>query len=56
MKHYRINKLAAPGGAIVKRKDILANDAKQAVEIAARDPDCPICEVWHAGEKIGGAD
>ena len=31
MRHYRVNKLAKPGGAVVKRKDILANDDRQAV-------------------------
>jgi hypothetical protein len=26
MKHYRVNKLGKPGGDVIKRKDILAND------------------------------
>ena len=56
MKHYRVNKLDAPGGEIVKRKDVLANDDKQAMATAAADDDCPICDVWHAGEKIGSID
>lgn len=56
MKHYRVNKLAKRGGAIVKRKDMLANGDRQAVEAAAEDEDCPICEVWHAGKKIGSID
>jgi hypothetical protein len=53
MKHYRVNKLATPGGEIVKKKDILANNDRQAVEAAKKDDDCPICDVWHAGEKVG---
>ena len=53
VKHYRVNKLAKPGGAIVKKKDILANSHGQAIEAARQDDDCPICEVLHAGEPIG---
>ncbi len=53
MRHYRVNKLAKAGGAIVKRKDILANDDRQAVARARDDEDCPICEVWRDGEKVG---
>jgi hypothetical protein len=53
MKHYRVNKLARPHGAVVKRKDILASDDKQAVARAEADEDCPICDVWHAGQKVG---
>jgi hypothetical protein len=56
MRHYRINKLAEPGGPVVKRRDVLANGDRQAVETAAADPDCPVCEVWHAGEKIGSIE
>ena len=53
MKHYRINKLAKPGGMVVKSKDILAQDDYQAVERARHDEDCPVCEVLHSGEPIG---
>ena len=53
MKHYRDNKVARPNGAVVKTKDILATDHKQAVAVARDDDDCPVCEVWHAGQKIG---
>jgi hypothetical protein len=53
MRHYRVNKLAKPGGIVVKRKDILANDDRQAVARAASDDDCPTCDVWRDGEKIG---
>lgn len=53
MRHYRVNKLARAGGAIVKRKDILANNDCQAVARAEADEDCPVCDVWRDGEKIG---
>jgi hypothetical protein len=53
MKHYRVNKLDEPGGTVVKRKDILAADDKQALARADADKDCPVCDVWHAGEKVG---
>lgn len=53
MKHYRVNKVAKPNGAVVKSKDILASDHKAAVTSARDDQDCPICEVWHGGQKVG---
>ncbi|HYJ29034.1 MAG TPA: hypothetical protein VEW25_01675 [Allosphingosinicella sp.] len=53
MKHYRVNKLARRDGPVVKTRDILAANHKQAVETAREDPDCPVCDVWHAGEKVG---
>jgi hypothetical protein len=53
MKHYRINKLAARGGRIVKRKDILAQNDRQAMNRAESDEDCPVCDVLQAGDKIG---
>lgn len=53
MRHYRVNKLAKVGGEVVKRKDILANDDRQAVARVQADDDCPICDVWRDGEKIG---
>ena len=53
MKHYRVNKLAKPQGAVVKTKDILADSDKQAVAATRADPDCPVCDVWHAGKKVG---
>ena len=56
MKHYRVNKLAKPGGAVVRKKDILANDDRQAMKTAAADADCPVCDVWRAGEKVGSID
>jgi len=53
MKHYRVNKVAKPNGTVLKRKDLLANDDKQALRAAAEDADCPTCEVFQAGEKVG---
>ena len=53
MKHYRINKVAAPGGRPLKTKDILAADDSQAVARAEDDEDCPVCEVYRAGKKVG---
>ncbi len=53
MKHYRVNKLSRPGGTIVKKKDIVANDDRQAIATAAADEDCPVCEVLSAGERVG---
>ena len=53
MRHYRVNKLARVGGEIVKRKDILAGDDRQAVARAESDEDCPVCDVWRDGRKVG---
>ena len=53
MRHYRVNKLAKAGGVVVKRKDILAGNDREAVARAAADEDCPICDVLRDGRKIG---
>ena len=53
MKHYRVNKVAKPNGAVVKSKDILATSDSAAIARAEGDDDCPVCEVWHAGQKVG---
>lgn len=53
MKLYRVNKLAKPGGVIIKKKDILATSDKHAVDQAADSADCPICDVLRDGEKVG---
>ncbi|MDB5669015.1 MAG: hypothetical protein JWL74_1965 [Alphaproteobacteria bacterium] len=53
MKHYRVNKLTKPGGAVVKKKDILAAGDKEAIATVEADPDCPVCDVLHAGTRIG---
>jgi hypothetical protein len=53
MRHYRVNKLASAGGEVVKRKDILAKDDREAVARVENDSDCPICDVWRDGQKVG---
>jgi hypothetical protein len=53
MKHYRVNKLASPGGPVIKKKDILASSDAQAVRHAADSDDCPICDVLRDGNKVG---
>ena len=53
MKLYRVNKLTKPGGIVVKKKDILAASDAQAVEHAAESPDCPVCDVFRDGQKVG---
>jgi hypothetical protein len=53
MRHYRVNKLARAGGEVVKRKDILADDDRQAVARARNDDDCPVCDVWRDGQRVG---
>jgi hypothetical protein len=45
--------MARPDGAIVMTKDVLAISDKQAVDIARNEEDCPVCDVWRAGKKIG---
>ena len=53
MKLYRINKLAKPGGMVVKKKHILATNDHQAVKQAEASDDCPICDVLRDGESVG---
>ena len=53
MKHYRVNKLAKPGGTIIDKKDILAASDAQAIQSAADSEDCPICDVLRDGKKVG---
>jgi hypothetical protein len=53
MKHYPINKLAKPNGAVIKKKDILAESDAQAVRHAADSDDCPICDVLRDGKTVG---
>ena len=52
MKHYRINKVAKPGGVVLKKKDLLAKSDKEAVKAAADSSDCPVCDVLRDGEHI----
>jgi hypothetical protein len=53
MKHYRVNKVTKPGGIVVKSRDILASTDSEAVKAAADHEDCPVCELWQAGKKVG---
>jgi hypothetical protein len=53
MKLYRVDKLAKPGGVVIKRKHILAASDGQAVRQAESSPDCPICDVLRDGQKVG---
>jgi hypothetical protein len=48
--------LETAAGGIVKGKDIEANDDREALQEAAEDEDCPICEVWQGTNKIGMID
>jgi hypothetical protein len=51
--HYRVYKLRAEKGRIVKGKDVEASDDVRAMARAIADPDCPVCEVWRGSEKVG---
>ncbi len=53
MKLYRINKVAAPGGPVLKKKDVLANSDKEALKRAEERPHCPVCEVLRNEQTIG---
>jgi hypothetical protein len=53
MRHYRINKLTKPGGAVIKKKDVLAASDAEAVQGAAESDDCPVCDVLRDGQKVG---
>jgi hypothetical protein len=53
MKLYRVDKLAKRGGAVIKKKHILASSDREAVEQAEDSTDCPICDVLRDGERVG---
>ena len=53
MKHYRVNKVVKPNGPVIKARDTLAASDREAIEYAKAHPDCPICEVWREGKKVG---
>lgn len=53
MKLYRIDKVAKPGGPVLKKKDVLAASDKEALRRARESDDCPVCEVLHEGRPIG---
>jgi len=50
---YRINKVTEPGGAVLKKKDVLAASDKEAMARAEDSPDCPTCEVLRDGQPVG---
>ena len=53
MKLYRINKVAKPGGIIIKKKHVLASSDSEAVKRAAESPECPVCDVLRDGQYVG---
>lgn len=53
MRLYRINKVASPGGSVLKKKDVLARSDREALDRAKDSPDCPVCEVLRDGQTIG---
>ena len=53
MKLYRVDKLAKPGGVVVKKKHILASSDRQAIKQAEASPDCPVCDVTRDGQTVG---
>jgi hypothetical protein len=48
-----VDKLAKPGGVVVKKKHILAASDAEAVKRAEQSDDCPICEVQRDGQTVG---
>lgn len=53
VKLYRVNKLAKPGGVVVKKKHILADNDSHAVKQAEDSDDCPVCDVLRDGKTVG---
>ena len=53
MKHYRINKLNGPDGSVIKKKDTLAANDREAVAQAIASGDCPVCDVLREGQVVG---
>ena len=53
MKLYRVDKLAKPNGAVIKKKHILAKSDREAVRQAQDSPDCPTCDVLRDGQTVG---
>lgn len=41
------------GGAVVKKKDVLARSDGEAMDTARDSADCPICEVFRDGKPVG---
>ena len=50
---YRINKVEKPGGAPLKKRDVLAKNDAEAIQRAVESEDCPVCDVLRDGEVIG---
>ena len=53
MKLYRINKVVKPGGAVLKKRDVLAASDAEALRSAEENADCPVCDVLRDGHPIG---
>jgi hypothetical protein len=53
MKLYRIDKLTKPGGDVVKKRHVLAENDRKAEEDARDSDDCPVCDVLRDGKKVG---
>jgi len=53
MKLYRIDKLAKRGGAVVKKKHVLAPSDRHAVKLAEESDECPVCDVLRDGHVVG---
>jgi len=53
VQHYRVNKVVEPDGEVLKKKDILASGDREAMKRAAEDDDCPTCDVYRRGSKVG---
>ena len=54
MKLYRIDKVAKPGGVVLKKKHILAPSDRKAMERAESSDDCPICDVLREDGRLVG--
>ena len=53
MKLYLIEKLSRLGGITLKKRHVLAASDKEAVQLAADSPDCPVCDVLKDGQHVG---
>ena len=53
MRLYRINKVSTVGGNVIKKRDVLASNDREAVETAKQSADCPVCEVLRDGRPVG---
>ena len=54
VKLYRIDKVVRLGGALLKRKHVLASSDNEAMRTAEESVDCPTCEVVaEDGKRVG---